>query len=305
MMGSQDIKTVRMLLAAVRGQDQPPLAELRARYDGISAMFSLPDGVTVEKIDAGGVPAERLSGSSSLAGRTMLYLHGGGYAIGSPVSHRHVAGALVEAAEATLVVPDYRLAPEHKYPCAIHDSLAAYSWLLEGGQDPKQLVIAGDSAGGGLALATMISVRNQGLPLPAAAVLISPWVDLAGTGGTLDTLQARDPVVQKAGLFDMATYYLGERDPRTPLASPLYADLSGLPPLLIQVGTEEVLLDDSLRLNHRAREQGVRTTLEVWDEMIHVWHFFYPQLQEGREAIGHIGDYVREHVAAPRAAAVA
>lgn len=304
-MGSQDIKTVRMLLAAVRGQDQPPLSELRARYDGISAMFSLPDGVTFEKIDAGGVPAERLCGRSSLAGRTILYLHGGGYAIGSPVSHRHVAGALVDAAEATLVVPDYRLAPEHKYPCAIHDALAAYSWLLDGGQDPKQLIIAGDSAGGGLALATMISVRNQGLPLPAAAVLISPWVDLAGTGATLDTLQARDPVVQKAGLLDMATYYLGERDPRTPLASPLYADLTGLPPLLIQVGTEEVLLDDSLRLNHRAREQGVSTTLEVWDEMIHVWHFFHPQLQEGREAIGRVGDYIREHVAAPRAAAVA
>ncbi len=304
-MGSQDIKTVRMLLAAVRGQDQPPLSELRTRYDAISAMFALPDGVTFEKIDAGGVPAERLYSRSSQAGRTILYLHGGGYAIGSPVSHRHVAGALVEAAEATLVVPDYRLAPEHKYPCAIHDALAAYSWLLESGQDPQQLIIAGDSAGGGLALATMISVRNQGLPLPAAAVLISPWVDLAGTGATLDTLQARDPVVQRAGLHDMAKYYLGERDPRTPLASPLYADLAGLPPLLIQVGTEEVLLDDSLRLNHRAREQGVRTTLEVWDEMIHVWHFFHPQLQEGREAIGRVGDYVREHVVTTKAAAVA
>jgi epsilon-lactone hydrolase len=304
-MGSQDIKTVRMLLAAIRTKDQPPLAELRTRYDGISAMFSLPDGITMEKIDAGGVPAERLRGRNTMPGRTILYLHGGGYAIGSPVSHRHVAAAIVEAAEATLVVPDYRLAPEHRYPAAIHDALAAYTWLLEHGQDPAQLIVAGDSAGGGLALATMISARNQGLPLPAAAVLISPWVDLAGTGDTLETLQARDPIVQKAGLMDMARYYLGDRDPRTPLASPLYADLTGLPPLLIQVGSEEVLLDDSLRIQHRAREHGVTTTLEVWDEMIHVWHFFHPQLQEGREAIQKVGQYIRDHVATVPATAVA
>ncbi len=234
------------------------MPELRARYDGISAMFPLPDGITVEAIDAGGVPAERLSNASTVAGRTILYLHGGGYSIGSPASHRHVAAAIVEAAGATLVVPAYRLAPEHRYPSAIHDALAAYNWLLEQGQDPNQLIIAGDSAGGGLALATMVSARNQGIKLPAAAVLISPWVDLAGTGGTLETLQARDPIVQKAGLLDMAGYYLGERDPRTPLASPLYADLTGLPPLLIQVGTDEVLLDDSLRLNHRGARAGRR-----------------------------------------------
>ena len=236
---------------------------------------------------------------------TILYLHGGGYRMGSPAAWANFASRLAAATMCRIVVPDYRLAPEHPFPAAVDDALTAWRQLVASGTPPSRIVVAGDSAGGGLALATMISVRNQGLPLPAAAVLISPWVDLAGTGSTLETLQARDPVVQKAGLFDMAKYYLGERDPRTPLASPLYADLSGLPPLLIQVGTEEVLLDDSLRLNHRAREQGVSTTLEVWDEMIHVWHFFHPQLQEGREAIGHIGDYVREHVAAPRAAAVA
>jgi epsilon-lactone hydrolase len=303
-MASQDIKTVRMLLAALRSGEEPPLPELRARYDGISAMFPLPDGVTVETIDAGGVPAERLSNASTVASRTILYLHGGGYAIGSPVSHRHLAAAIVEAAGATLVVPAYRLAPEHRYPSAIHDALAVYNWLLEQGQDPRQLIIAGDSAGGGLALATMVSARNRGINLPAAAVLISPWVDLAGTGDTLETLQARDPIVQKAGLLDMAGYYLGDRDPRTPLASPLYADLTGLPPLLIQVGTDEVLLDDSVRLDQRAREQGVATTLEVWDEMIHVWHFFHPQLQEGREAIQRIGEYVREHIVPTQAAAV-
>jgi monoterpene epsilon-lactone hydrolase len=304
-MGSQDIKSVRMLLAAIRSKDQPPLAELRIRYDGISKMFALPEGMLVENIQAGDVPAERLRGRNTVPGRTVLYLHGGGYAIGSPVSHRHVAAALVEAADATLVVPDYRLAPEHRYPAALHDALAAYTWLLEHGQDPAQLIVAGDSAGGGLALALMISARNQGIRLPAAGVLISPWVDLAGTGETLETLQARDPVVQRAGLIDMARHYLGDRDPRTPLASPLYADLTGLPPLLIQVGSEEVLLDDSLRLHHKAREQGVMTTLEVWDEMIHVWHFFHPQLQEGRDAIRRVGQYISDHITHPPTSAVA
>jgi acetyl esterase/lipase len=222
----------------------------------------------------------------------VLYLHGGGYAIGSPVSHRHVAAALVEAADATLVVPDYRLAPEHRYPAALHDALAAYTWLLEHGQDPAQLIVAGDSAGGGLALALMISARNQGIRLPAAGVLISPWVDLAGTGDTLETLQARDPIVQKAGLFDMARYYLGDRDPRTPLASPLYADLAGLPPLLIQVGAAETLLDDAIRLAQRAGAADVRVDMQVWPEMVHVWPLFYPELRAGKRALAAAGAFI-------------
>ena len=296
-MGSQDIKTIRMMLAGLQSAAEPTLEELRQRYDGVSMMYPVPAAVTVEAIEAGGVRAERLRAADAVPGRTVLYLHGGGYAIGSPVSHRHLAGAIATAAGATLIVPDYRLAPEHPYPAAIQDAVAGYRGLLASGQDPAALVVAGDSAGGGLTLGTLISARDQGLPLPAAAVLISPWVDLAGTGATLESLAARDPIVQKAGLSDMARYYLGERDPRLPLASPLYADLGGLPPLLIQVGSDEVLLDDARRLHQRAQEQGVRTTLEVWEEMIHVWHFFYPKLQEGREAIQRLGQYIRDHVA--------
>jgi acetyl esterase/lipase len=294
---SRDIQAVRALLATVLPQDQPPLSEFRTLYDRLGMMFPVPADVAVEPIDAGGVPAERLRAATAVPGRTILYLHGGGYVIGSPASHRHLAAALVEAVDATLVVLAYRLAPEHCYPAAIHDALAAYCWLLEQGQDPAQLVVAGDSAGGGLALAFMVSARRDGLPLPSAGVLISPWVDLEGTGKTLDTRQARDPIVQRAGMLAMAEAYLGGRDPRTPMASPLHADLAGLPPLLIQVGTEEVLLDDSLRLDRRAREHGVATTLEVWDEMIHVWHFFHPQLQEGRQAIQRIGHYIRARLA--------
>jgi acetyl esterase/lipase len=296
-MAGDEMQNIRAMLAAMREAGQPSLPELRTLYDGLFAPLPLPGTVALETIEAGGVPAERLSGSAAAPGRTILYLHGGGYVIGSPRSHRHLTATLVDAAGATLIVPDYRLAPEHPYPAALDDALAAYESLLENGQDPDLLVVAGDSAGGGLTLATLIAARDKGLDLPAAAALISPWVDLAATGASLETARERDPIVQKDGLLDWAGLYLAGRDAATPLASPLYADLAGLPPLLIQVGTEEVLLDDAIRLDERARAQGVATSLEIWDDMIHVWHFFHPQLEEGRQAIGKLGQFVRDRTA--------
>jgi acetyl esterase/lipase len=273
------------------------LAALRKAYDGGTPIFPVPAGITVEAVAVGGVPAERVSGAAAVPGRTVLYLHGGGYAIGSPVIYRHLAGAIVEAAQATLIVLDYRLAPEHPFPAALDDALAAYAGLLKEGQDPAQLVVAGDSAGGGLTVATLVGARDQGLAMPAAAVLISPWTDLAHTGASIDALAGRDPSMEKSMLLDMAKWYLGERDLKTPLASPLYADLTGLPPLLTQVGAIEMLLDDSVRLDQRARAQGVESVLEVWEEMVHSWHFYYPHLQEGREAIAKLGAFIRSKTA--------
>jgi monoterpene epsilon-lactone hydrolase len=292
-MASDDIKIVRTMLANLQAGEPPSLPELRARYDGLAGFFPVPAGVTVEKITFAGVPGEKLTAASSRPGRVILYLHGGGYIIGSCASHRHLAAAIAEAAEATVLLPDYRLAPEHPFPAAIDDAVAVYRALLDSGQPTSGIVIAGDSAGGGLAVATMLAAREQGLPLPAGAALISPWVDLAGTGATLDTHGDRDPMVTKAGLLDMASHYLGERDRATPHASPLYDNLAGLPPMLIQVGSEEVLLDDSRRLDRRARDQGVTTQYEEWDEMIHVWHAFHPLLREGRDAIAKLGAFVR------------
>jgi monoterpene epsilon-lactone hydrolase len=292
-MASEDIRNVRAFLASLQAGEPPSLPELRMRYDGAAVLFPMPATVTVEKLSAGGVPSERLKAPASRADRVVLYLHGGGYVIGSINSHRHLAAAIAEAADATVLLIDYRLGPEHPFPAAVDDALAAYRWLLDNGHAAGEIVIAGDSAGGGLTLATMMAARDKGLPLPAAAALISPWVDLAGTGDTIEALADRDPMVTKAGLLDMARNYLGDRDPRTPLASPLYGDLHGLPSLYIQVGTDEVLLDDARRIDRLAREQGVRSTLEVWDEMIHVWHWFYPQLREGREAIAKLGNFVR------------
>jgi epsilon-lactone hydrolase len=290
-MASRDIDAIRAMLAALPTEDVP-MDELRRRYDAFSTVLLPPASVSIEPAELGGVKGEWITPAQPVAGRTMLYLHGGGYVIGSPTSHRHLAGAIAEAVAAPLFVADYRMAPDHPFPAAVEDALAAYEALLERGQDPAQLIVAGDSAGGGLTLATLLAARDRRLPLPAAAVLISPWTDLGLSGETMTTLRTRDPILHKKRLVEMAGLYLDGKDPLTPLASPLYADLAGLPPLLIQVGSEELLLDDSRRLAARAADQGVAAELEIWDEMIHVWHFFYPQLQEGREAIAKIGAFV-------------
>jgi acetyl esterase/lipase len=297
LMPSRDIETVRRMIEAERIDGPIDLAALRKVYDGGTPIEPLPDGITVEAVELDGVPAERVAGPAAEPGRTMLYLHGGGYVLGSPLLYRPLAGAIAEAAHSTLFVLDYRLAPEHPFPAAVDDALAAYRRLLDDGQEPARLVVAGDSAGGGLALAVLIRARDAGLALPAAAILISPWLDLAHTGESIDGLAGRDPSMDKPMLLEMARWYLGEHDLTTPLASPLYADLAGLPPLLIQVGSIEMLLDDSRRLDRKAREQGVESVLEVWDEMVHSWHFYFPHLPEGREAIGKLGEFVRAKVA--------
>jgi acetyl esterase/lipase len=227
----------------------------------------------------------------------MLYLHGGGYVIGSLTTHRGLAGRLSQAAKARVLLIDYRLAPEHPFPAAVEDATAAYRWLLAHGCTPARLAIAGDSAGGGLTVATLVALRDAGQPLPAAGVCLSPWTDLEGLGESVTSKASADPIVQKEMLLRLASCYLGDADPRTPLAAPLYADLRGLPPLLVQVGTAEILLDDALRLAERAKAAGVAVTLEAWDDMIHVWQLFAPLLPEGQQAIARIGEFVQQHAA--------
>src|SRR5579885_2159842 len=177
------------------------------------------------------------------------------------------------------------------------DAPGADRWMLQQGLKPSRIAVSGDSAGGGLTVATLVAIRDAKLAMPAAGVPISPWVDLEGIGDSMTTKAAVDPIVQKAGLLQMAQAYLAGKDPRTPLAAPLYADLSGLPPLLIQVGTAETLLDDASRLAERARKAGVQVTYEPWENMIHVWHLFAPMLDEGQQAIERIGAFVQEHTA--------
>jgi phosphinothricin tripeptide acetyl hydrolase len=223
----------------------------------------------------------------------VLYLHGGGYVIGSPRSHRHLAAAIARAAGTAVLLADYRLAPEHPFPAALDDAVAAYQWLLGHGLAPGRIVVAGDSAGGGLTVATLLALRDRGLPRPAGGVCISPWVDLTCSGATYATKAAVDPIVTRESVAMMAQAYAGAGDPKAPLLSPLYADLRGLPPLLVQVGSDEVLLDDALGLGERARAAGVDVTVEEWPAMIHVWHWFLPMLAEAERAVGVIGSFVR------------
>ncbi len=227
-----------------------------------------------------------------------MYLHGGAYQLGSPATLRHLVAMLAAAAQAQALSVDYRLAPEHPFPAAVDDAVAAYRWLLAAGRDPASVAIAGDSAGGGLTLATLVALRDAGDPLPAAAVAISPWTDLALTGESLRTRAGADVMVKPAGMPESAALYLTGTDPRHPYASPLYADLRALPPLLIQVGDAEVILDDSTRFAARARTAGVDVTLEIWDEMPHVFQAFAGLLPEADQAVARIGSWLCEHVRA-------
>ena len=271
--------------------------EARAGFEQVASMFPVDADIKREVVSAGGVKAEWVSAPDAAAGRAVLYLHGGGYVIGSINTHRSLAARLARASNARVLVIDYRLAPEHPHPAAVDDSVAAYRWMLTQGLTPARITVAGDSAGGGLTVATLVAIRDAKLPLPGAGACLSPWVDLEGIGESMTAKAEVDPMVQKAGLLQMAAAYLGGQDPRTPLAAPLYADLSGLPPLLIQVGTAETLLDDASRLAERARKAGVTVSYEPWESMIHVWHLFAPMLDEGQQAIDRIGEFVRKQAA--------
>ena len=271
--------------------------EARAGFEQVASMFPVDADIKREVVSAGGVKAEWVSAPDEDAGRAVLYLHGGGYVIGSINTHRSLAARLSRASKARVLVIDYRLAPEHPHPAAVDDSVAAYRWMLTQGLKPARIAVAGDSAGGGLTVATLLAIRDAKLPLPGAGVCLSPWVDLEGIGESMTTKASVDPIVQKAGLLQMAAAYLAGKAPRTPLAAPLYADLSGLPPLLIQVGTAETLLDDASRLAERARKAGVTVSYEPWESMIHVWHLFAPMLDEGQQAIDRIGEFVRKQAA--------
>jgi epsilon-lactone hydrolase len=269
---------------------------MRAVMEGMSAFPSAGD-TKCTPVNAGGVPAEWISATGAADDRVILYVHGGGYVMGSIATHRETIARLSKASKARALALDYRLAPEHPFPAAVDDAVAAYRWLLAQNIKPSRIVIAGDSAGGGLALATLVALRDAKVPLPAAGVGISPWVDMEGTGASMTTRAKADPVVQKQGLLGMAQLYLGGKDPKSPLAAPLHANLEGLPPLLIQVGDAETLLDDSTRMTEKAKQAGVKVDLEIWPEMPHVWHLFAPFLPEGQQAIEKIGQYVQAKTA--------
>ncbi len=256
-----------------------------------------PSGVTLTEAAVGGVRGEWLRSVRATSQGTLLYLHGGGYFACSPSTHRPITGGFARRGF-QVFAPDYRLAPEHPFPAAVEDAVAAYRGLLEGGVPPNRLTVAGDSAGGGLALALLISLRDAGVPLPAAAVAFSPWTDLLATGETIKTNSRRDAMFHGDGFERVTVPYLAGQDPRHPLASPLYADLQGLPPLLLHTGSYEVLLDDSTRFVARAKDAGVDATLRTWPVVPHVWQLF--PLPEARASMDAAAEFLHAALAADR-----
>lgn len=291
---SQAAEEIRAFLRSRKHMPMPPtLQEARLGYEEMAKMFPLVPDTTTEKIVVNGINAEWISTPNTDKNYVMLYLHGGGYVLGSPNTHRSLVSRLADATKSLVLLLDYRLAPEHPFPAAVEDAVSAYRWLIANGFSNENIFICGDSAGGGLTLATAISLRDANEKLPKQLALISPWTDLAATGDSLTTLAEIDPWLTSPELTDLAKLYLAATDSKDPLASPLFADLSGLPEMLIQVGADEILLDDSTRLAKKAEEVGVKTTLEVWKGMWHVWHAFAHKLSEGQNAINKIGSFLR------------
>ncbi len=294
-MASAELSRVLEMLKSAPRNPNATVAQMRAGMELFSERVATD--VTCETVNAGGVPAEWIIPPTAAADRVILYLHGGGYVMGSIKTHRATVARIARAAQARALAIDYRLAPEHPFPAALEDTLAAYRWLLGNGYRPGKIVIAGDSAGGGLTLAALLSIRDRKLPMPAAAAPISPWTDMEATGASFESRANRDPMVGKAELLPMAKLYLGNADPKNPLAAPIHADFHGLPPLLIQVGDAETLLDDATRVAQRAKRDGVKVELEVWPDMFHVWHAFAKILPEGQQAINKLGQFILAHTA--------
>lgn len=292
-MASDALGLAKQLLGA-RGR-AVGLDERRERLDALATVVSLPVDTHTEYVDVDGVPSEWVwVGEPGPEAPTLLYFHGGAYTAGSHVSHRPLVAHLAEASGAWAIHVDYRRAPEHPFPAAVDDGVAVYRWLLEQGTDPHRLAVAGDSAGGGLAVAVLVAARDAGLSVAAAALLLSPWTDLACTGASHRTRAEVDVSLDAEHLRQQAGLYLDGADPRHPLASPLYADLRDLPPLLVHVGDEEVLLDDSVALVGRARSAGVDARLDVVPEVFHVWHALAGLVPESDTAVAAAGAWLAE-----------
>lgn len=287
---------VRLLQDSEQRSDRPPLETVedwRRSYERMARLAKARDEVPVRSVDAGGVPAEWIGGA--LGGPLVVYLHGGGYCIGSLGTHRPMLTHLAALIEGRVLAADYRLAPEHPYPAALDDAVTAYRFALES-QPPDRVVLAGDSAGGGLVVATLVALRDAGIPLPAAAVCLSPWADLTQGGETIELLASADPLVRADDLARWARCYAGAADPADPELSPVFAALHGLPPLHIEVGTAEILLHDSRRLARNAIAAGVEVTLHEEPEAVHVWHFFAGAVPEADIGLERIARFIRSRM---------
>jgi monoterpene epsilon-lactone hydrolase len=295
---NREIAEIRKALA-----QNPPTAgsfeERRARWEPLfHKICPVPQGTVTEPLEGDGLRGEWVSaaGVSRNELRILFYIHGGGFTAGTAVAYRGLSSHLSAATGCRVLAVDYRWAPEQPFPAALEDCIAGYRWLLgPGGASPRRVALVGDSAGGNLVVAMLLALKQEGDALPAAGICLSPIFDLALTGNSVTTRAERDPMILASSLQKCSAAYRGNSDPRNPLMSPLYGDLAGLPPLLLQCGSEERLRDDSVRLAEKAEAAGVEVTFEEWDEMVHVWHLFADRLADGREALARIGEFARAH----------
>ncbi len=298
-MPSDAMAAVRQMIeeqkAAAAGQPPPTIDQQRLDLEYLATLFPLPDDVEVTDADAGGVPGVWVRPPGVDEADVVLYLHGGSYTGGSSVSHRELASRIARAAGSRGLVLDYRRAPEHPYPAAVDDATTAYRWLVgDAGVDPDRLAVVGDSAGGGLTMSTVYALRAAGDRLPAAVVLLSPWLDLVGTGASWTERIDEEPMLDVERLRVAGRTYAGDLDPADPRVSPLNEDPAGLPPVLVQVGTDEVLFDDSTRFVEKARQVGVDVELEVEDGAFHVFEAI-AGIPEAIDATTRIGDFIKRH----------
>ena len=286
-----EIETVIDILTSIHIDDN--LAAARQSLDDLGV--DIADDMHIQPITIEGGVCQLITPPQADKEKIVLYLHGGGYFCGSLQSHGGMVSELARAANICALQLSYRKAPEHKFPAPIEDSVAAYQWLLAQGYQAENIIIAGDSAGGGLTMATLIYLRDNSIPLPACAICISPWVDMAATGESHINRKAIDPIVTMDTVDMVIKLYMDGEDISSPLASPICGDLTGLPPLLVQVGEREILYSDAEMLVNKAKADGVEAYLEEWKEMVHVWHMFYPQLTEARTALAKIGSFINQH----------
>ena len=274
--------------------------KMRARLDLIGRLGRKARDVAIEKAEIAGLHAEWYRPQEPLSGKVFLYLHGGAYALGSCDSHRALATRIASAGNVATVLPEYRLAPENPFPAGLQDCVAAYRALLDKDYAADDIIIGGDSAGGGLTVATMLQLRHDGVPLPRAAVLLSPFLDVSASGESMTTRAGQDPWFEPENLSVVIDHYCPHEDPRNPLLSPVFANVAGLPPALIHVGDDEILLSDSTRFADKLREAGIKVELEVFPELWHVFHLFVGKMPESRVAIDKIGAYIREMFGSPQ-----
>ena len=295
-MASPEYHRIRDIIASRLVRSDRPINVEKFRANQDATARALPNQVVGSMVDAAGVPAEMQKPDGATDENLIVYFHGGGYVGGSIASHRNLTGHLALRSGCRVLSVEYRLAPEHPHPAAVEDAVTSYKWAVAQGYEPGKIALAGDSAGGGLTAACLLSLRDQDIQPPAAAMMISPWLDMGFTGKSMVANEGHDSSISAMGMPRIRELFLGDAPINDPLASPLDADLEGLPPLLIQVGDEEVLLSDSQRFAEKATDAGVHVELRVWPEMFHVWHACAGLFQEAADAIDEMVEFVKPRI---------